>query len=106
MPTTASGSRPRPKAPSAARKKSAKTSASCRPLLLVFGYVAVFVGAFLIFNTFSITVTQRVAEFGVLRTLGASRRQILASVVLEALAIGLLGAIARHRGRLRRRRSG
>jgi putative ABC transport system permease protein len=61
-------------------------------ILLVFGYVAVFVGAFLIFNTFSITVAQRVTEFGLLRTLGASRRQILASVMSEALAIGLLGA--------------
>ncbi|HEY7456040.1 MAG TPA: FtsX-like permease family protein, partial [Solirubrobacterales bacterium] len=62
-------------------------------ILLVFGFVAVFVGAFLIFNTFSITVAQRVAEFGMLRTLGASRRQILASVQVEAIAIGLLGAV-------------
>jgi putative ABC transport system permease protein len=62
-------------------------------VLLVFGFVAVFVGAFLIFNTFSITVAQRVSEFGMLRTLGASRRQILTSVLVEALAIGLLGAL-------------
>jgi putative ABC transport system permease protein len=62
-------------------------------ILLVFGFVAVFVGAFLIFNTFSITVAQRVTEFGLLRTLGASRPQILVSVLLEALAIGLLGAL-------------
>jgi putative ABC transport system permease protein len=62
-------------------------------ILLVFGYVAVLVGAFIIFNTFSITVAQRVSEFGVLRTLGASRRQILSSVLLEAAAIGLIGAI-------------
>jgi putative ABC transport system permease protein len=62
-------------------------------LLLVFGYVAVLVGAFIIFNTFSITVAQRVSEFGVLRTLGASRRQILTSVLLEALVIGLIGAV-------------
>ena len=62
-------------------------------ILLVFGFIAVFVGAFLIFNTFSITVAQRVTEFGMLRTLGASRRQILISVLFEALAIGLLGAI-------------
>jgi putative ABC transport system permease protein len=62
-------------------------------ILLVFGYVAVLVGAFIIFNTFSITVAQRVSEFGVLRTLGASRRQILSSVLLEAAAIGLVGAI-------------
>ena len=62
-------------------------------ILLVFGFVAVFVGAFLIFNTFSITVAQRTSEFGMLRTLGASRRQILYTVLLEALAIGLLGAL-------------
>jgi putative ABC transport system permease protein len=64
-----------------------------RTILLVFGFVAVFVGAFLIFNTFSITVAQRVTEFGLLRTLGASRRQILISVLIEAIAIGLLGAL-------------
>jgi putative ABC transport system permease protein len=64
-----------------------------RIALLVFAFVALFVGAFLIFNTFSITVAQRVREFGLLRTLGASRGQILGSVVVEALAIGILGAL-------------
>ena len=49
--------------------------------LLVFAFVALFVGAFLIFNTFSITVAQRTREFGMLRTLGASRRQVLNSIV-------------------------
>ncbi len=62
-------------------------------MLLVFAFVALFVGAFLIFNTFSITVAQRIAEFGMLRTLGASRGQILRTVIVEALAIGLLGAL-------------
>jgi putative ABC transport system permease protein len=61
--------------------------------LLVFAFIAIFVGCFLIFNTFSITVAQRVAEFGMLRTLGASRRQILSTVIVEALAIGLIGAL-------------
>jgi putative ABC transport system permease protein len=56
--------------------------------LLIFAGVALFVGSFLIFNTFSITVAQRTREFAMLRTLGASRRQILASVVLEAGLIG------------------
>ena len=46
-------------------------------ILLVFGGVALLVGSFLIFNIFSITVAQRIREFGLLRTLGASRRQIL-----------------------------
>jgi putative ABC transport system permease protein len=61
--------------------------------LLVFAFIAILVGSFLIFNTFSITVAQRVSEFGLLRTLGASRRQILADVVVEALAIGVVGAV-------------
>jgi putative ABC transport system permease protein len=61
--------------------------------LLVFGFIAVFVGSFSIFNTFSITVAQRVSEFGMLRTLGASRRQILTTVMVEAVVIGLLGGL-------------
>jgi putative ABC transport system permease protein len=65
------------------------------PIFLgVFAAVALIVGAFVIFNTFSITVAQRVREFGLLRTLGASRRQILGSVFVEAGLIGLLGAVA------------
>ena len=64
-----------------------------RIALLVFAFVALLVGAFLIFNTFSITVAQRVTEFGMLRTLGAARGQILASVVVEALLVGLIGAL-------------
>lgn len=60
--------------------------------LLVFAGISVFVGAFLIFNTFSITVAQRTKEFGMLRTLGASSRQVLASVVLEALILGLIAS--------------
>jgi putative ABC transport system permease protein len=65
-----------------------------RIALLVFAGVSLFVGAFQIFNTFSITVAQRTREFGMLRTLGASRRQILSSVGIEALVLGLLGAAA------------
>lgn len=61
--------------------------------LLVFAFVSIFVGAFLIFNTFSITVAQRTREFGMLRTLGASRGQILASVGIEAGLIGLVGSV-------------
>jgi putative ABC transport system permease protein len=63
-----------------------------RIALLVFAGVSLFVGAFQIFNTFSITVAQRTREFGMLRTLGASRRQILSTVGIEALGLGLLGA--------------
>jgi putative ABC transport system permease protein len=57
--------------------------------LLVFAGVALLVGGFMIFNTFSITVAQRVREFAILRTLGATRRQVLRSVTLEAFAVGL-----------------
>src|SRR3954454_2711165 len=64
------------------------------PIFLgVFAAVALIVGAFVIFNTFSITVSQRIREYGLLRTLGASRRQVLASVFVEAALIGLAGAI-------------
>jgi len=59
------------------------------PALLAFGGIAVLVGAFIIFNTFSITIAQRQREFALLRTLGASRRQVLLTVIAEA---GLLGA--------------
>ena len=49
-------------------------------ILLAFGGVAVIVGAFIIFNAFSITVAQRLREFAMLRSLGAMRRQVLLSV--------------------------
>ena len=61
--------------------------------LLIFAGISVFVGAFLIFNTFSITVAQRTKEFGMLRTLGASSRQVLASVIIEALVLGLFASV-------------
>jgi putative ABC transport system permease protein len=61
--------------------------------LLVFGAIALFVGSFVIANSLSITIAQRTREFATLRTLGASRRQILGSVVLEAFVTGLLSAV-------------
>ncbi|HEX8105494.1 MAG TPA: FtsX-like permease family protein [Solirubrobacteraceae bacterium] len=61
--------------------------------LLVFGLIALLVGSFVIFNTFTITVAQRTREFGMLRTIGASRKQILRSVVLEAAIIGAAGSV-------------
>jgi len=62
------------------------------PVLLAFAGVSVFVGAFIIFNAFSITVAQRRREFAMLRALGAGRRQVLASVVAEALTLGVLAS--------------
>ena len=61
--------------------------------LLAFGGVALFVGSFVIANTLSITVAQRTRELATLRTLGATRRQVRASVMLEALVIGVLASI-------------
>ena len=53
--------------------------------LLAFGGIALFVGCFVIANSLSITIAQRTREFATLRTLGATRRQVLGSVVIEAL---------------------
>jgi putative ABC transport system permease protein len=61
--------------------------------LLAFAGVALFVGAFVIANTLSITIAQRTRELATLRTLGATRRQVLRSVLLEAFLIGLLASI-------------
>src|SRR6266540_42480 len=60
--------------------------------LLAFAGVALFVGAFLIFNTFSIIVAQRTRELALLRCLGASRRQVLGSVLLESGLVGLVAS--------------
>jgi putative ABC transport system permease protein len=65
-----------------------------RYALLAFAGIALFVGAFVIANTLSITIAQRTREFATLRTLGASRRQVLWSVVVEAFVIGVLGSVA------------
>jgi len=64
-----------------------------RTFLLIFAYVSLVVGAFIIFNTFSITVAQRAREFGLLRTLGASRGQIMREVIAEGLLLGTFGAV-------------
>ncbi len=64
-----------------------------RYFLLAFAGVALFVGAFVIFNTLSITIAQRTREFATLRTIGASRRQVLGSVLVEGLVIGALASI-------------
>ena len=60
--------------------------------LFAFAAISLLVGSFVIFNVFSITVAQRTREFGMLRTLGASRRQILATVLAEGILIGLIAS--------------
>ena len=61
--------------------------------LLAFGGIALFVGSFVIANTLSITIAQRTRELATLRTLGATRAQVLRSVMLEALVIGVLASL-------------
>jgi putative ABC transport system permease protein len=64
-----------------------------RPVLLSFGGIAVLVGAFIIFNAFSMTVAQRRREFAMLRALGASRAQVLWSITGEAVVMGILASV-------------
>ena len=64
-----------------------------RYFLLAFGLIALFVGAFVIVNSLSITIAQRTRELATLRTLGASRRQVQTSVVVEALAMGVIASV-------------
>ncbi|HET6793716.1 MAG TPA: ABC transporter permease, partial [Acidimicrobiales bacterium] len=78
---------------SEAQNQVQKSMGFFNTFLLVFAVVALLVGAFMIFNTFSITVAQRTRENGLFRALGASRRQVLSSVLLEALVIGLLASV-------------
>jgi putative ABC transport system permease protein len=61
--------------------------------LLAFGFIALFVGAFVIANTLGITIAQRMRELATLRTLGATRRQVYWSVVLEAFVIGVIASV-------------
>ena len=61
--------------------------------LLVFAGIALFVGTFIILNTFSMLVAQRSRELALLRAVGATRGQILRSLVAESFLVGLIGAI-------------
>jgi putative ABC transport system permease protein len=61
--------------------------------LLAFAFVALFVGSFIIVNTFSIILAQRTRELALLRCLGASRRQVLRSVLAEATIVGLIASV-------------
>ena len=71
---------------------SQKAMSFFNTFMLIFAVIALLVGAFMIFNTFSITVAQRTRENGLLRALGASKRQMLGSVLLEALAVGVIAS--------------
>ena len=61
--------------------------------LLIFAFISLFVGAFTIYNTFSIIVGQRTRELALLRVVGASRRQVFRSVLAEAAIVGFVSSI-------------
>jgi putative ABC transport system permease protein len=61
--------------------------------LLVFGVIALLVGSFIIFNTFSIIVAQRGRELALLRAIGASQRQVIGSVLFEAVLVGITASL-------------
>jgi putative ABC transport system permease protein len=63
-----------------------------RTFLLVFALISIFVGAFIIFNTFSMLVAQRTRELALLRAVGAERRQVTRAVIGEAIAVGVAGS--------------
>ena len=93
LPGTAKVETAQENAESQSEEISGDISGFLTPALLTFAGVALFVGAFIIFNTFSITVAQRVREFGMVRALGATRGQTLRNVVGEALVVGVLASI-------------
>lgn len=61
--------------------------------LLVFGFIALFVGTFIIYNTFQIVIAQRVRELALMRAIGSTRGQVVRAVLIEALIIGVLASI-------------
>jgi putative ABC transport system permease protein len=61
-------------------------------LFMIFAGIALFVGSFIIWNTFTMTITQRSREIALLRAIGATRRQVSRSLILEALLLGVLAS--------------
>lgn len=80
-----------------AKENAEATKENFRIVGIIFGTfagIALFVGSFIIWNTFTMTVTQRSREIALLRAIGARRRQVLGSLLLEALGLGLLASAA------------
>jgi len=61
--------------------------------LLVFAFVALFVGSFIIYNTFRIVITQRMRELALMRAIGSTRGQVIRTVLLEAVIVGLVSSV-------------
>ncbi|WP_338699454.1 FtsX-like permease family protein [Streptomyces sp. Q6] len=66
---------------------------SMKTMLLIFAGIALFVGIFIIANTFTMLVAQRTKELALMRAVGASRRQVTRSVLLEAFVVGAVAAV-------------
>jgi putative ABC transport system permease protein len=79
--------------PASQGKRQAQMLQSYQIGLNLLSGMALFVGAFLIFNTFSMTVVERTREFGMLRSIGMTKKQITLLVLLEALILGLIGSM-------------
>ncbi|MFI9648925.1 ABC transporter permease [Streptomyces sp. NPDC052040] len=74
-------------------RQIADATSSMRTTLLVFAGIALFVGTFIIANTFTMLVAQRTKELALLRAVGASRRQVTRSVLIEAFVVGAVAAV-------------
>ncbi|MER5635953.1 FtsX-like permease family protein [Kitasatospora sp. NPDC002227] len=72
----------------------AQGTANMKTMLLVFAAISLFVGIFIIANTFTMLIAQRTKELALLRAVGAGRAQVTKSVLVEALLIGLLASVA------------
>ena len=83
---------PAPSWPTSRPATSSRALGFFNTFLLVFALIALFVGAFIIFNTFSMLVAQRTRELALMRALGASRGQVTRAVLLEAVVVGLLAS--------------
>ena len=79
--------------PAAVGQAIVDSLAGLRSGLGIFSTIALFVGAMLIYNTFAMTVTERTTKIGMLRALGATRRQILRLVLVEAALMGFFGSL-------------
>ncbi len=78
---------------SASTKETSDQLAFLRYFLLAFGFIALFVGAFVIANTLSITIAQRTREFATLRAVGATGRQVRRVVIIEGLVLGTFASL-------------
>ncbi|MEU8588251.1 ABC transporter permease [Streptomyces sp. NPDC048664] len=72
----------------------AEGTSGMRTGLLIFAGIALFVGTFIIANTFTMLVSQRTRELALLRAVGATRRQVTRSVLIEAFVVGVVAAVS------------